>query len=98
MTQRAHIATEIPAIVKRAMLETIENIGQLSAHDIKELNRAVKLGYLVKGLGGSFPKLKTVYAIPSYDFVGERNRYVNHMMALAYLDEQAAQHRNIGGR
>lgn len=83
---------EIP-IIRRALLETVTDIGQLSASEVKELNRAVKQGYLSKGKGGCFPRLKTVYAYPAYDFVGERNRYVNHMMALAYLDEQAAKRR-----
>ncbi len=73
-------------IVKRALVETVTDIGQLTPVDKRELERAVKQGYLSKGRGGGFPMEKTVYAFPGYDFAGERRLIVRQMMALAHID------------
>lgn len=83
----------LPEIVKRAMVETVVSIGQLTEQDKRTLDRYVKRGYLSKGKGGPFPKEKTVYAFPGYDFVLWRQRYVNYMMTLAELDQRAAERR-----
>jgi len=76
----------IEPIVKRAMLETVTSIGQLTAVELKHLNKAVKSGYLIKALGGPFPKAKTVYALPCHNIQRDREIMVNSMVALAYLD------------
>ena len=62
------------AIIERALLETVTNIGQLSPADIKYLNNAVKLGILAKGKGGTYPVIKTVWGPPGMDFVADRRR------------------------
>ena len=77
----------LPEIVKRALVSTVTDIGQLTPVDKRELERAVKRGYLSKGRGGGFPKEKTVYALPSYDFAGERRMIVRQMLALSQIDE-----------
>lgn len=76
----------IPAIVKRAMVETVVDIGQLSNSEKYQLNKAVKRGWLAKGKAGPFPRIKTVYAVPTFDFAASRERYVNLALALAELD------------
>lgn len=85
--QGAAMNTELPAIVKRALVETITDIGQLSASDKFILNRYVKRGWLSRGKGGPFPILKTVYACPGFDFTASRARYVEAAME-AYRIEQ----------
>lgn len=87
------MSTELPEIVRRAMVETVVSIGQLSDSEIRTLNKYVKRGWLSKGQGGPFPKLKTVYACPGFDFAGERERWVDYMMMLADLDQKATQQR-----
>ena len=77
----------LPEIVKRALVETVTDIGQLTKSDLYQLNKAVKRGWLSKGKGGPFPKLKTVYAYPEFDFEASRNAYVDEAMRLAALDE-----------
>lgn len=59
-------------IVKRALVETITDIGQLSRSQLNELEYAVKYGVLSKGKGGPFPILKTVYAFSGFDFAADR--------------------------
>lgn len=78
--------TGLPEIVKRALVETVVDIGQLSDAEKYQLNKHVKKGWLSKGQAGPFPKLKTVYACPGFDFVASRERYVAHAMMLAELD------------
>lgn len=73
-------------LIKRAMLHSVVNIGQLSGSEINELNRAVKKGWLAKGKGGGYPVLKTVWAFPGYDFVGERKLWIEYMLSLAAID------------
>lgn len=84
-------------IVIRALTETVTNIGQLSPQEIRELNRATRLGYLAKGKGGPFPLIKAVWARPDYDFAKERRAHVAGIMALAYLDDCAAKRRKLTG-
>ena len=72
----------IPDIVKRALLETITDIGQLNDTDKKILNKYVTLGYLDKGKGGPFPKVKTVYAHKGFDFNKQREDYINDLFEL----------------
>lgn len=62
----------ITPTVKRALLETVTDIGQLTAQEKRELTRAVKAGYLSKGKGGPYPIVKTVYAGPGFDFAADR--------------------------
>ena len=78
----------LPEIVKWALVHTLTDIGQLSKADKYQLNKAVKRGWLSKGKGGPFPKLKTVYAYPEYDFAAWRKIYVDEAMMLADLDRQ----------
>ena len=79
--------SDIPAIVQRAMVDTVTDIGQLTTEEIKVLNRYVKLGYLSKGKGGHFPAIKTVWACPTFDFVKQRDEAIAWMMKLAELDK-----------
>lgn len=87
------MSTELPAIVKRALVETVTDIGQLSKSELYQLNKHVKRGWLSKGKGGPFPLLKTVYAHPGFDFEAWRKRYIEHAIILAKLDRQAAKQR-----
>jgi hypothetical protein len=87
---------QLPAIVKRALVETVTDIGQLSKTEIDQLNKYVKRGWLSKGRGGAFPILKTVYAFSGYDFAAWRQRYVDRAMNLAELDRIAHNKRNCG--
>lgn len=92
------MTTELPPIVKRALVETVVNIGQLSDSEVRTLNKYVKRGWLSRGKGGPFPKVKTVYAHPGFDFTADREFYVRRAMKLAELDRQAAEVRAGGGR
>ena len=80
-------------IVKRAPRETICDIGQLSKDELRQLNAAVKRGWLSKGKGGPFPKLKTMYACASFDFEADREREIAGAMVLADLDRTAMERR-----
>lgn len=64
----------LTAIVKRAMTQTVTDMGQLTHDEKRELNYAVRHGALVKAKGGPFPILKTVYAIPGFDFARDRQQ------------------------
>ena len=75
-------------IIKRALVETIVDIGQLTPAEKRELKRAVAKGYLSKGKGGPFPKEKTVYARPGFDFAADREREVTVAMALHDLEKR----------
>ena len=87
------MSVKMPEIVRQALTESITDIGQLSLEDKRTLNKYVKKGFLVKGKGGPFPKLKTVYAYPSYDFIKWRQTYIDEMMVLCRLDEANAKAR-----
>ena len=67
--------------VKVAMLHTLTDIGQLTAQERKELAYAVRRGWLVKGLGGGWPVLKTVYALPGFDFAADRKEQIAAILA-----------------
>ena len=84
------ITSDIPEIVKRAMTETITDIGQLSHQELLDLNRYVRKDILIKGKGGSFPKEKTVYAIKGYDIHGARERDVKEMLETSERIDRAS--------
>ena len=73
------MADTLPNIVRRALLETVTDIGQLSKQEKRVLGKYTKRGWLIKGRGGPFPKLKTVYAFPGYAFADERKREIREM-------------------
>lgn len=74
-------------IVTRALTQTITDIGQVTDAEKRELNRAVKAGYLSKGKGGGFPILKTVYAHPGFDFAADRREQVGIMLRAHAIDQ-----------
>lgn len=74
-------------IVKRALVYTVCDIGQLTPQQKRELNAAVRRGYLSKGKGGPFPRLKTMYAHPDFDFIADREREVDAAMAVHELEK-----------
>lgn len=84
-------------IVKRALVETIVDIGQLTKTEKRELNAAVKRGYLSKGKGGPFPKEKTVYAHPGFDFGVDREYHYQEFKRLAVWDERMRAARKAAG-
>jgi len=71
----------LPAIVERALADPVTDIGQLTKAERAALRRYVQRGCLACGQGGPYPSLKTVYAVPGYDFVGERRRALQHMLS-----------------
>jgi hypothetical protein len=71
--------SDIPEIVKRAMTESVTDIGQLTTRDKYQLNKFVKRGALVKGLGGQYPNPKTVYAIAGFNIAEDRIRQINQL-------------------
>lgn len=76
----------LTAIVKRALTETVTDIGQLTHDQRRELTYAVKYGVLERGKGGPFPILKTVYAVPGLDFAADREHDVAEMRRAHMLD------------
>lgn len=80
---------ELSEIIKRALTQTVTDIGQLSKAERQTLTAYVKRGHLSKGKGGPYPMLKTVYAIAGFDFAAHRQAHVDYMMYLARLDRQA---------
>lgn len=85
----------IPEIVRRALTETVVCIGQVTEQERRTLEKYVRRGWLSKGQGGPFPKIKTVYAFPGFDFNEQRQRYVDHMVRLCELDREAAVQRKL---
>lgn len=93
---------EMPEIVKRTLVETVTDIGQLSPSGRYQLNKYVKRGWLSRGKGGPYPLLKTVYARPSFDFAASRDCYVEAAIAVyevekrlranGYFDTQSPNH------
>lgn len=73
-------------IVKRALTETVTDIGQLSHQEKLDLNYAVRHAWLEKGKGGPFPILKTVYAHKGFDFSADRAAHIAEIMAAHSLD------------
>jgi len=88
--------TDIPAIVTRAMVNTITDIGQLTSEDVKTLDKYVKLGYLSKGKGGRFPIVKTVWGCPGFDFAKQRTDALAEWKRLAEIDKQQMNFRKCG--
>jgi hypothetical protein len=70
----------LPAIIEQALTETVTDVGQLNKAERAALRRYVRRGCLARGQGGPYPSLKTVYAVPGYDFVGERQRMIQRML------------------
>lgn len=73
-------------IVKRAMVDHVTSIGQLSKQEVRELDTAVHMGYLSKGKGGAFPAIKTMWACPGFDFAADRERQFQEMCYRAHQD------------
>ena len=73
-------------IVKRALADTITNLGQLSVGERRELNRAVADGILSKGKGGPYPILKTVYARPEFNFAAARFTAIEELARVHLFD------------
>jgi len=82
------MSTELPEIVKRALVETVTDIGQLSKAELYQLNKYVKRSWLSKGKAGPFLILKTVYACPGFDFAASRKRYVDAAMAMYEIERK----------
>lgn len=82
------MSTPLPEIVRRALVETVTDIGQLSKSDLYQLNKYVKRGWLRRGKGGPFPILKTVYACPGFDFEASRKRHVDEAFRIAEIEQR----------
>jgi hypothetical protein len=78
--------TGLPEIVKRALVETVINIGQLTQAEVRTLNRAVRKGWLSKGEGGPYPALKTLWARPDFDFATNREYHIEQFRKWHALD------------
>lgn len=78
----------LPEIVQRALVETVVDIGQLSKSEIYQLNKYVRRGWLSKGKAGPYPALKTVYAVPGFDFAASRDAYVEEALRLADIEKR----------
>jgi hypothetical protein len=70
-------------IVKRCLLRPTSDIGQFTHEEVLQLNRAVRHGYLSKGKGGPYSNLKTVYAVPGFDFAADRQAHIDMAMRIA---------------
>lgn len=79
---------EMTPRIKQALVEGLCSIGQLSDQEKRELDRAVRKGWLSKGKGGPYPILKTMWARPGFDFAGDRKHEIDYMMYLHSLDVQ----------
>ena len=73
-------------IVKRAMVYTLTSCGQITPEQKRELECAVRRGYLSKGKGGPFPIEKRVYAHPGFDFAADRARHYEEFVEWAHID------------
>ena len=80
---------------RRVIAETITDIGQITPEQKKELNWLVSKGVLVKGQGGPYPKLKTVYAIKGFDFKADREAAIKEQ--LKYNDRDQEHQRKLTG-
>ena len=70
----------LPAIIQQALTETVTDLGQLTRAERAALRHYVRRGCLARGQGGPYPLLKTVYAVPGYDFAEERRRMIQRML------------------
>ena len=75
-----------PEIVRRALVHTVTDIGQLTPADKRTLEAHVKRGVLSKGKGGPFPTPKTVYAHPGFDFDSDRTEQINQILRIANME------------
>jgi hypothetical protein len=73
-------------IVKRALVRTVTNVGQLTAEQKLDLEYAVRKGWLIKGKGGPYPILKSVYARPGFDFRKDREASVAELRRMHMVD------------
>lgn len=87
----------LPEIVRRALVETVVNIGQLSVVERRTLDSYAKKGYLSKGKGGPFPVIKTVWAHPGFDFAADRERHYQEFCVYAEMDRVAREQRRAAG-
>lgn len=87
------MANEMTPLILRAIRQPIACIGQFSDKERRELDRAVKKGWLSKGKGGPFPIIKTVYAHPGFDFSADRQSSIDEMMDLYHMDQKRRQGR-----
>ena len=69
-------------IVKQALLHTVTDIGQLTSTEKLSLKKAVRSGWLVAGQGGPYPRLKTVYAHPGFNFKEDRERQLRALFII----------------
>lgn len=74
------------ALIHRALLSTITDMGQLAGSERRILAKAVKRGILSKGKGGPYPILKTIYARPGFDFARDREAGVAELMRAHMVD------------
>jgi hypothetical protein len=77
---------DLHPIIKRALLETVVNTGQLTSQEERELNKAVRKGWLSKGKGGPWPILKTVWARPGFDFAADRAAWLDYWYEVSKID------------
>jgi hypothetical protein len=82
------MADIITPLILRAIQKPIACIGQFSDAERRELDRAVKKGWLSKGKGGPFPIIKTVYAHPGFDFAADRQASIDEMMEISRFDQR----------
>jgi hypothetical protein len=79
-------ASIITPIVARAMREDFCCLGQISIQEKRQLDRAVRHGLISKGIGGPFPKLKTVYAPVGFDFAQDRENGIADLRRAHMID------------
>ncbi len=77
-------------IVKWARLFSVADIGQITTMQRRELERAVAVGFLVKGKGGPYPVPVDVYAHPGFDFAEERKAELKCQSYLTAMTRRAA--------
>ena len=68
--------------VSRAKRQTLSDIGQLSREDIKDLEKAVRQGAIIKGKGGCYGNIKTCYAPVGTNLKKERRECIEEMIRL----------------
>jgi hypothetical protein len=62
-------------------MKSLHIIGQLSTIEKRGLFLLECTGWIVKGLGGPFPAIKTAYAMRGFDFVADREREIEVMLS-----------------
>lgn len=74
------------SIVEQVIASPRCDLGQFTQHEKRELERAVRSGVLSKGRGGPYPKIKTVYARPGFDFARDRENGIAEVRRAAMWD------------